>query len=195
MVIDLIIPARNEEDAIGYSVQGIDHNLIREVIVVDNGSTDTTALKATEAGATVLTESRPGYGYACMRGIQYCRQKEVQPDIIVFMDGDGSDDPNDLSDLVAPLLQGNADMVIGSRLAGHAEDGSLTFPQIFGNRLACFLMRLFFNSSFTDLGPFRAIRFSRLLEMNLTEMKYGWTVEMQIKAARMSIKSVEVPVH
>ncbi|MEY3405919.1 MAG: hypothetical protein RL161_1349 [Bacteroidota bacterium] len=195
MVIDLIIPARNEEDAIGYSVQGIDHNLIREVIVVDNGSTDTTALKATEAGATVLTESRPGYGYACMRGIQYCRQKEVQPDIIVFMDGDGSDDPNDLSDLVAPLLQGNADMVIGSRLAGHAEDGSLTFPQIFGNRLACFLMRLFFNSSFTDLGPFRAIRFSRLLEMNLTEMKYGWTVEMQIKAARMPIKSVEVPVH
>ena len=195
MVIDLIIPALNEEASIGYSVRGIDRSLIRDVIVVDNGSTDATTVQAAHAGATVVSESRRGYGYACMRGTNYCRQKNTPPDLIVFMDGDGSDDPADLHKLVEPVTQDKADLVIGSRLKGYAAHGSLTTPQIFGNRLACFLMKIFFGAAYTDLGPLRAVRFSSLVEMHLTEMTYGWTVEMQIKAVRKRMRYTEVPVH
>lgn len=194
MIVDLIIPALNEERSIALVIQQIDRNRIREVVVVDNDSSDNTASAAERAGATVLSELNRGYGYACMKGIRHCSDKNSPPDVLLFMDGDLADDPSDLEHVITPIITSNADLVIGSRLSGLAEPGSLTIPQRFGNWLSAFLIRAFFGVRFTDLGPFRAVRLSRILEMKMSEMTYGWTVEMQLKAASMNMKCVEVPV-
>ncbi|HEY9486989.1 MAG TPA: glycosyltransferase family 2 protein [Chryseosolibacter sp.] len=193
-IIDVIIPAFNEALSIGKVVSEIPGGLVREIIVVDNGSTDRTAEIARQAGATVVHEPTPGYGNACLKGIKYCNTLETAPDIVVFMDGDHSDYPEEMRELIRPILEGAADMVIGSRTLGNRQKGSMTVQQIFGNWLATSLMKLFFNASFTDLGPFRAIRFSSLLNLKMKDQTYGWTVEMQIKASKQNLRCVEIPV-
>jgi glycosyltransferase involved in cell wall biosynthesis len=166
--------------------------VVSEIIVVDNGSTDTTARVAKEAGATVLSEPTPGYGRACLKGIDYLKQ--LPPEIVVFVDGDHSDYPEEIPGLLQPIMDGKADLVIGSRALGKKERGSMTPQQLLGNWLATRLLRLRFGITFTDLGPFRAIRFQRLLELNMQDKTYGWTVEMQLKAAKSGLTCVEVPV-
>ena len=194
--IDVIIPAYNEEQSIGKVLAEIPSHLVREVIVVDNNSSDQTSTVATAGGATVLYEPRPGYGYACLAGMARCfaRPAAEQPDIIVFLDGDHSDYPEEMPLLLAPILRGEADMVIGSRALGQREAGSMLPQQIFGNWLATNLLRRLYGASFTDLGPFRAIRASVLLQIGMQDTTYGWTVEMQLKAAKLKIASTEVPV-
>jgi len=193
--IKVVIPANNEEQSIGLVVRDIPKALVSEVVVVNNASTDGTRAQAEEAGATVLDEPTPGYGNACLKGINYLNQEGKRPDVLVFLDGDYSDYPEELEQVVAPILNEGMDMVIGSRALGQREGGSMTFPQVFGNWLATTLMRLFYGVRFTDLGPFRAIRFDKLLEINMVDQTYGWTVEMQVKAARHKLKTTEVPVN
>ena len=193
--IKVVIPANNEEASIGLVVRDIPKDLVSEIIVVNNASTDGTAAVAREAGATVLDEPTPGYGNACLKGIGYVAAQEQKTDILVFLDGDYSDYPEELPGVVAPILEGDMDMVIGSRALGSRESGSMTFPQVFGNWLATTLIRLFYGVRFTDLGPFRAIRFDKLLEINMVDRTYGWTVEMQVKAARHKLKTTEVSVN
>lgn len=195
-VIDVIIPAFNEEQSIARVLAEIPAGLVREVIVVDNNSRDRTGEVAAAAGATVVRESRPGYGYACLAGMARCygRPAAEQPDIIVFLDGDYSDYPEDMTALVAPLLRQEADMVIGSRALGQREAGSMLPQQLFGNWLATTLLRWLYGAHFTDLGPFRAIRREALLRIGMQDTTYGWTVEMQLKAAKLGLRSVEVPV-
>jgi glycosyltransferase involved in cell wall biosynthesis len=190
--IVLIIPAFNEEETISRVVKSIP-STANEVIVVDNGSTDRTGQLAESAGATVITDSRKGYGYACTAGIRYAQEKKA--DILVFMDGDGSDDPTELEKIVEPILKDEADCVVGSRLSGAMLPGSMTFPQKFGNRLAAFLMKVLYRSTFTDLGPFRAIRATRMQELDMKEMTYGGTVEMQLKVLKHGLRYVEIPVN
>lgn len=192
-VIDVIIPAYNEEKSIGRVIAEIP-GFVSEIIVVDNGSNDNTAVSARDAGATVLREPNRGYGNACLKAIAYCREKELPPEIVVFIDGDYSDYPEQMPDLLEPILAGGKDLVIGSRSLGKREAGSMTVQQIFGNWLATSLLRLFFDARFSDLGPFRAIRFSSLLALGMRDRNYGWTVEMQVKAAKQKLKCVEVPV-
>ena len=192
--IKVIIPAFNEADSIVHVISDIP-NMVNEIIVVSNNSTDATEQNAKEAGATVLTESRRGYGYACLKGMDYISKQLSKPDIIVFLDGDYSDFPEELSKLVAPIIENNIDLVIGARVKHLREAGSMTIPQIFGNWLATTLMGLFFNSKFTDLGPFRAIKYGKLLQLNMEDKTYGWTVEMQLKALRQGLSYVEVPVN
>lgn len=191
--IKVIIPAYNEGDSIGHVVSEIPKS-VSEVIVVNNNSTDNTILNAQKAGATVLTENRKGYGYACLKGMDYIAEQSKQPDIIVFIDGDYSDYPEELDKIVAPILNENMDFVIGARNKELREAGSMTFPQIFGNELATFLMKLFFGAKFTDLGPFRAIKYEKLKELQMEDKTYGWTVEMQLKALRKKLAYTEVPV-
>ncbi|SNC64564.1 Glycosyltransferase involved in cell wall bisynthesis [Hymenobacter gelipurpurascens] len=195
-LIDVIIPAFNEEQSIAKVLAEIPKELVREVLVVDNNSSDRTGAVAAAAGATVLREPRPGYGYACLAGMARCfgRPTAEQPDIIVFLDGDYSDFPADMTALVAPILRGEADMVIGSRALGEREAGSMLPQQIFGNWLATTLLRWFYGARFTDLGPFRAIRREALEQIGMQDTTYGWTVEMQLKAARLKLRHVEVPV-
>ena len=190
----VIIPAYNEEDSIVNVLKDIPSTHVSEVIVVDNNSTDNTAERARSAGATVLSEKEQGYGNACLKGIDYARKMSVQPDIIVFLDGDYSDYPEELPKIVAPIIEENYDMVIGSRALGDREKGSMMPQQIFGNWLATSLMRLIHRVHFTDLGPFRAIRFSALEKIAMKDRTYGWTVEMQVKAAKHKLKSCEVAV-
>ena len=190
----VIIPAYNEEDSIVNVLKDIPSTHVSEVIVVDNNSTDKTAERARSAGATVLSEKEQGYGNACLKGIDYARKMSVQPDIIVFLDGDYSDYPEELPKIVAPIIEENYDMVIGSRALGDREKGSMMPQQIFGNWLATSLMRLIHRVHFTDLGPFRAIRFSALEKIAMKDRTYGWTVEMQVKAAKHKLKSCEVAV-
>lgn len=192
-VINVIIPAYNEADSIAHVIKEIP-SIVSEVIVVDNNSTDETAAKAKKAGATVLKENRKGYGYACLAGIDYIRQKSKPPDIIVFMDGDYSDYPEELSKVVAPIIASNLDMVIGARVASLREEGSMTPQQVFGNWLATFLMKLFFKAKFTDLGPFRAIKYDTLMALQMEDKTYGWTVEMQLKILKKRFTYTEVPV-
>lgn len=192
MSIVVIIPVLNEADAIGQVIGDIPQPLVDEVIVVNNGSTDNTVQVARAAGAVVLTEPRKGYGWACLRGIEHARS--LQPDIVVFLDGDYSDHPEEMSALVAPILADKADLVIGSRIKGDAEPGALLPQAQVGNRVACFLMRWIWNGRFTDLGPFRAIRFDKLLALQMEDKTYGWTIEMQIKALRQKLRYTEVPV-
>jgi glycosyltransferase involved in cell wall biosynthesis len=191
--ITVIIPALNEAHSICKVLEDIPQDLVKEVIVVDNGSKDDTTINAKKCGATVLTEDQKGYGNACLRGIEYLSNHEP-PDIVVFLDGDYSDHPEEMGHVVKPILNSDADLVIGSREKGNREAGSMTFPQIFGNRLATFLIKLFYRERFTDLGPFRAIRYESLLKINMEDKNYGWTVEMQLKAAKHGLKCVEVPV-
>ncbi|QIX63152.1 glycosyltransferase family 2 protein [Hymenobacter sp. BT18] len=195
-VIDVIIPAYNEQHSIGKVLAEIPAGLAREVVVVDNNSTDKTGAAAQAAGATVVREPRPGYGFACLAGMAHCfaRPLAEQADIIVFLDGDYSDYPEEMTQLVAPLLEGRADLVIGSRALGQREAGSMLPQQIFGNWLATSLLRTLYGAQFTDLGPFRAIRREALQRIGMQDQTYGWTVEMQLKAARLGLRSVEVPV-
>jgi glycosyltransferase involved in cell wall biosynthesis len=193
-VIYAIIPAFNEALSIGKVLREMPADLVTEVIVINNASTDRTAEEAKKAGATVLDEPVMGYGNACLKGIAYCQGKIPRPGIIVFLDGDHSDYPGEMLSLVQPILDDRADLVIGSRAIGNRERGSMTAQQIFGNWLATTLLKLFFNERFTDLGPFRAIRFSSLLNLNMRDRNYGWTVEMQIKAAKQGLRCLEVPV-
>lgn len=188
----MIIPAFDEELSIEKVVSEIPSDLVTEIIVVNNASADRTAAAARRAGATVLDEPRRGYGAACLKGISYCRKALPYPEVIVFLDGDFSDFPAEMRALVQPIIEGSTDLVIGTR--ARREPGSMTFQQIFGNWLATNLLRLFFQANFTDLGPFRAIRFASLLEMNMKDLSYGWTVEMQVKAAKQKIRFMEIPV-
>jgi glycosyltransferase involved in cell wall biosynthesis len=192
--IIVIIPAFNEEASIGKVIQEIPE-IVSEIIVVSNNSTDSTAEVAKNAGATVLFEVKKGYGYACLKGMDYISEKSEKPSIIVFLDGDYSDYPAELTKLVAPIQEDNYDFVVGSRVSKWREKGSMTFPQRFGNGLATFLMKLFFNANFTDLGPFRAIKYNKLLQLNMQDKTYGWTVEMQLKAIKQNFSYIEVPVH
>jgi glycosyltransferase involved in cell wall biosynthesis len=194
LVVKVIIPAFNEENGIGQVIREIPPNLVSEIIVVNNGSTDNTELIAKAAGATVLREPVPGYGRACLKGIEYLKQAQPLPDVIIFLDADHSDYPEEIPDVLSPIIEGKADLVIGSRALGKREDGSMTPQQIFGNWLATRLLKLFYGVTFTDLGPFRAIRFSTLIELEMQDKTYGWTVEMQLKAAKKGFICVEVPV-
>jgi glycosyltransferase involved in cell wall biosynthesis len=193
-IIKVIIPAYNEADSIAHVINDIP-NIVNEIIVVSNNSTDNTERNAKEAGATVLTEPRKGYGYACLKGMSYIAQQESKPDIIVFLDGDYSDYPEELTEIVQPILKDDIDFVIGARVKRLREQGSMTIPQIFGNWLATFLMRIMFGSKFTDLGPFRAIKYDKLLALNMEDKTYGWTVEMQLKALKRKYSYVEIPVN
>ncbi|MEQ8625051.1 MAG: glycosyltransferase family 2 protein [Vicingaceae bacterium] len=195
MEIVVIIPAFNEENAIGKVINDLPKDKVDEVIVVNNNSTDKTAETAKAAGATVLLEANMGYGNACLKGIEYLKTIRSKPtDIVVFIDADYSDYPEQLVNLVAPIEADKADLVIGSRALGNREKGSMTFPQIFGNWLATSMMRLFFGARFTDLGPFRAIRYESLMALDMQDKTYGWTVEMQVKAAKQELNYCEVPV-
>ncbi|WP_299158156.1 glycosyltransferase family 2 protein [uncultured Eudoraea sp.] len=192
--IKVIIPAYNEANSIAKVIEEIPA-IVSEIIVVNNNSSDDTAINATRAGATVLNETRKGYGYACLRGMDYIAKKSRKPNIIVFIDGDYSDYPEELNKIVKPILEENVDMVIGARTKALREDGSMTPQQIFGNKLATFLMKLFFGSTFTDLGPFRAIKYEKLLELEMEDKTYGWTIEMQLKVLKNKMSYVEIPVH
>ena len=190
--IKVIIPAYNEEPSIAKVVGDIPY-IVDEIVVVSNGSTDNTEEEAKNAGATVLTENNKGYGYACLKGINYLTATKP-PDILVFMDGDYADYPEELVLLVDPILKNEVDFVVGSRGSEKRQKKAMTPQQIFGNALACFLMRILYGSRFTDLGPFRAIRWSTLVDLAMQDKTYGWTVEMQLKVLRKKIKYKEIPV-
>lgn len=194
--IDVIIPAYNEENSISQVIADIPTEWVREIVVCNNASTDQTAEVAKAAGATVVLQPQKGYGSACLKGIEYINNKPTieQPDIIVFLDADYSDHPDELPLLVAPIIQDDFDLVIGSRALGNIEEGSMTPPQIFGNWLATNLIRLFYNYKFTDLGPFRAITWKQLKALEMSDPDFGWTVEMQVKAAKRGMNCTEIPV-
>lgn len=185
----------NEEGSIGKVIGDIPMDVVSEVLVCNNNSTDNTKQVAQQAGATVLDETRAGYGWACLKGMAYAAQMSQLPDIIVFLDGDYSDYPQELPEVVAPILEDEMDMVIGSRALGNKEKGSMTFPQRFGNWLATRLMRIFYGVRYTDLGPFRAIRYDSLMKLRMADKTYGWTIEMQLKAAKLKMRTTEVPVN
>lgn len=193
--IKVIIPAYNEEASIPLVIQSIPLEWVNEVVVVNNASTDQTVARAKAAGATVLTESKPGYGRACLKGMDYLASLPEVPEIVVFLDGDYSDYPEQLPEVVAPIVYDGFDMVIGSRAKGEREKGSMTFPQVFGNTLATRMMRAFYGVRYSDLGPFRAIRYEALMQLGMEDKTYGWTVEMQLKAAKKQLKVTEVPVN
>ena len=191
-IIKVIIPAYNEEASIGFVLRAIP-TTVNEVIVVSNNSTDSTEQVAKDNGATVLKEPNKGYGYACLKGMEYLENAETIPDIIVFLDGDYSDYPEQLTELVAPIIERDIDFVVGARVKELRANGSMTFPQQFGNWLATSLMSLFFKSKFTDLGPFRAIKYDKLLALNMEDKTYGWTVEMQLKELKKKFTYTEIP--
>lgn len=193
MKIIVIIPAFNEAKSIDKVIAEIPQDIVDEVVVVNNNSIDETSKVAHQAGATVLDELRQGYGFACLKGIEYA--KKQKPDIVVFLDADYSDYPEEMRELIKPITEQNYDMVIGSRALGERQAGSMTIPQIFGNWLATNLMRFFYGVRYTDLGPFRAIKFESLLALNMQDTTYGWTVEMQLKAAKMKMKTTEMAVN
>lgn len=192
--IRVIIPAFNEAKSIGQVIGDIPSELVNEVIVVNNASKDETVLRAEQAGATVLDEPRKGYGRACLKGIEYLKQMDEPPDIVVFLDADYSDSPDEMDEVVRPIIEHNIDMVIGSRALGNREKGAMKPQQIFGNWLATRLMKLFYGVQFTDLGPFRAIKFEKLAEIDMQDQTFGWTVEMQVKVAKHGLTFTEVPV-
>ena len=187
--ISVIIPALNEEQSIK-NVIGSIPSWVDEIVVADNGSSDNTAINAKDAGARVVTELRRGYGSACLKGMSALDN----PDIVVFLDGDFSDYPEEMASLVDPIVADRADFVIGSRVHEGIESGALSLQQRFGNRLACLLIHFFWRTRFTDLGPFRAILFSALKSLDMHDPDYGWTIEMQIKAVKHGLRIIEVPV-
>ena len=188
----VVIPALNEERPLAQVLAELPRSAVREIVVVDNGSTDRTAEVARAADVTVVREPRRGYGAACLAGLAHLRSHP--PEVVAFLDADASDDPAQLAEVLAPILEGRADFVVGSRVRGRHEPGSLTAVQVAGNRLAVSLLALLFGARFTDLGPFRAIRWEALERLGMRDRDYGWTVEMQARAARAGLRSVEVPV-
>ena len=192
-IIKVIIPAYNEADSIARVIGDIP-NIVNETIVVNNNSTDDTEINAINAGATVLNESQKGYGHACLKGMEYLSKSELKPDIVVFLDGDYSDYPEELSKLVAPIIEDDIDFVVGARVKSLREANAMTPQQIFGNWLATTLMKLMYGAKFTDLGPFRAIKYPKLLELAMVDKTYGWTVEMQLKSIKQKLTYIEVPV-
>ncbi len=188
MNVSVIIPVLNEEDAISSVINDIPKTLVGEIIVVDNGCTDRTVEIARKYGARIVTEPRRGYGSACLAGIAAVQS----PDVVVFLDGDYSDDPTEMTALVQPIQDGQAEFVIGTRKP--SEKGALLPQARFGNKLATNLMRVFFGAKYTDLGPFRAIRYDKLKTLNMQDKNFGWTIEMQLKAVKMGMKVCEVPV-
>jgi glycosyltransferase involved in cell wall biosynthesis len=192
--IAVVIPALNEEASLPLVLRDLPRHLLSEIVVVDNGSHDRTADVAREHGARVVAEPQRGYGAACLRGLAVLAdQSQGPPDIVVFLDADYSDHPEELPNLVQPILDGTCDFVLGSRLTGKRERGAMPPQSVWGNRLACFLMRLLFGGRYTDLGPFRAIRWDALERLGMCDRNFGWTVEMQIKAARLGLRTQEVP--
>lgn len=194
MLIDVIIPAFNEQGSIGNVIRDIPVSIVRDIIVVDNNSFDLTSEIASAAGALVIAEPVQGYGAACKRGLDYLYSKDVPPDIVVFLDADYSDYPEQLTELVNPIINNDVDMVLGSRTQGIRATRAMPFQQRFGNWLATNLILLFFGHKFTDLGPFRAVKFKKLLELNMQDKTYGWTVEMQLKALKSKFRIIEIPV-
>lgn len=192
-IIKVIIPAYNEQDSIAKVVNDIP-KIVDEIIVINNNSTDNTAINAKNAGANVLHENRKGYGYACLKGMDYIENQETKPEIVVFLDGDYSDYPEQLIALTAPIIEDNIDFVLGARVKEQREHGAMTPQQIFGNWLATSLMKLFFGAAFTDLGPFRAIKYEKLMALKMEDKTYGWTVEMQLKALKQKFTYLEIPV-
>ena len=192
--IDVIIPAYNEEQSIGHVLNDIPKTLVREVVVVNNNSSDNTAYTAKAGGAVVLTENKMGYGRACLKGMDYLKAKPEQPDIVVFLDADYSDHPEEMQLLLDPILKKEKDIVIGSRVKHKRESGSMTPQQVFGNWLATKMMKVIHKHRYTDLGPFRAISYDKLLALEMQDQTYGWTVEMQLKAIKKGLKIGEVEV-
>lgn len=192
-LIKVLIPAFNEQDSIAKVIKDIP-KLVDEIIVINNNSTDDTVKKAINAGATVLTEPKKGYGFACLKGIDYIATQINKPSIVVFLDGDYSDFPEQLHEIIKPILEENIDFVVGARVKNLREQGSMTPQQIFGNWLATSLMKLFYGSKFTDLGPFRAIKYDKLLALEMKDKTYGWTVEMQLKVLKQKMSYKEIPV-
>ncbi len=191
--IAVVMPALNEEDAIPKVLAEIPKEWVRRVVVGDNGSTDRTAEVAREMGAIVVPEPVKGYGAACLAALGWLRDNDP-PEIVVFLDADYSDFPEELPDVVAPIIEDGYDMVIGSRIAGRHEPGALLPQAVFGNWLSCLLMKWIYGVEFTDLGPFRAIRWSSLEALAMQDRDFGWTVEMQVKAAKARMRCTEIPV-
>lgn len=192
MIVDVIIPALDEERALPHVLAEIPRGEVRRVVVADNGSRDRTALVAREGGAEVVSEPRRGYGAACLRALAHLAADP--PEVVVFLDGDRSDCPAELPRLLAPIERGEAELVVGSRTLGRAERGSLTAQQRAGNAVACAALRVLYRVRYSDLGPFRAIRWEALEALEMRDLDYGWTVEMQVKAARRGLRHAEVPV-
>lgn len=194
LIIDVIIPAYNEEKSIPKVIGDIP-SVVRNVVIANNNSTDSTGRVAEAAGAVVVFEAQKGYGKACLTAMDWIKTQDVQPDVVVFLDGDYSDYPEDLLKLIQPIIEGKAELVIGSRALGEREAGSMTYPQVFGNWLATTMMKYIQGAEFSDLGPFRAIVWRDLLALNMVDQNFGWTIEMQIKAHKKKLRYVEVPVN
>ena len=192
--VDVIIPALNEDRGLPRVLADLPTSLVRNVLVVDNGSTDDTARVARAAGAKVLVERRRGYGSACLSGIEWIKDLPSPPDVVAFLDADYSDHPDELPRLVTPIAEDRADLVVGSRALGRREPGALLPQARFGNLLAAWLIRRLYRMQVTDLGPFRAVRWSSLLALGMADPDFGWTAEMQVKAARGGLRYEEVPV-
>lgn len=193
-IIKVIIPAFNEEGSIAKVINDIP-NFVKEIVVVDNNSTDRTSEMAKNSGATVLFQKEMGYGNACLMGVDYIKNHQEKTDILVFIDGDYSDYPEEMELLIEPIITKNVDLVIGARTAALRQKKSMTPQQVFGNFLATFLMKHIYGARFTDLGPFRAIQMDKLLALNMKDKTYGWTVEMQIKALKNNYSYTEIPVN
>ncbi len=192
--ISVIIPAFNEENSVGKVVRDIPKELVKEIIVCNNNSNDDTKVNAMKAGAIVVDEPTKGYGNACLKGMAYLVEHNIQPDIVVFIDADYSDFPEQLPELVAPILNDSMDLVIGSRALGDKQKKSMTPQQIFGNWLATKLIKWFYKVEFTDLGPFRAVTYDSLTPIDMQAITFGRTVEMQVKAAKLKMNCTEIPV-
>jgi glycosyltransferase involved in cell wall biosynthesis len=193
--IAVVIPACNEEASIAKVVRDIPGDLAAEVVVVDNNSTDATAENARNAGAAVIRELHQGYGYACQKGIEYLSAADRKPDIVVFLDGDYSDYPEEMSALVRPIIEQDFDLVIGSRMLRMKNRRAMPFHQIIGNRLLALLIWVLYGVRFTDLGPFRAIKYDTLAGLDIEDKTYGWPAEMQVKAVKRGLHITEVSVN
>jgi hypothetical protein len=193
LVVDAVIPARNEERSLPLVLAALPRPPVRRVVVCDNGSTDGTARAAAGGGAEVVSEPRPGYGRACLRALARLRQ-HGPPDVVAFLDADFSDHPDELPLLLAPIAAGEADLVVGSRILGRREPGALLPQARAGNLVACWLIRLLYGHRYTDLGPFRAVTWEALERLGMRDPDFGWTAEMQVKALRLRLRVREVPV-
>jgi glycosyltransferase involved in cell wall biosynthesis len=188
LITDVIIPAYNEELSIGYVLRDIPKELVRNIVVVNNASTDASRANAEKEGAIVIDEPIRGYGAACLAGMEFVKTNNTPPDVIVFLDADYSDYPENIKPMLQKLSDNNADIIIGNRVKELREKGSMTFPQRFGNALATRMIKWFHGYKYKDLGPFRAIRYQKLLDLEMRDTNYGWTVEMQIKALKKQLK-------